>query len=45
MKKLISSIIIILFISFLAGCQETVKGAKKDTKRVGRGIKTIFKGD
>lgn len=45
MKKIISAIILIVFISFLAGCGETVKGAKKDTKRVGKGIKTIFKSD
>ena len=45
MKKIISAVAIIIFISFLAGCGETVKGAKKDTKRVGRGIRTIFKSD
>jgi len=45
MKKIISCIVLIVFISFLAGCGETVKGAKRDTKRVGKGIKTIFKSD
>jgi len=45
MKKVISGIMLIVFISFLVGCGETVKGAKRDTKRVGKGIKTIFKSD
>ena len=45
MKKIVSTIVLIVFISFFAGCGETVKGAKKDTKRVGKGIRTIFKSD
>ena len=45
MKKIISGINLVFVISFFIGCGETVKGAKKDTKRVGRGVKTIFKND
>jgi len=45
MKRIMSTIVVFVFILFLVGCGETVKGAKKDTKRVGRGIKTIFKSD
>lgn len=45
MKKIISCIVLIIFICFIAGCGETVKGAKKDTNRVGKGIKTIFDKD
>ncbi|MBN1493949.1 MAG: hypothetical protein JW938_07370 [Candidatus Omnitrophica bacterium] len=33
---------IVLAAIILTGCGETVRGAWKDTKRVGNGIKTIF---
>ncbi len=43
MKKAISIIALLMVISFLsAGCGETVNGAIKDTKRMGKGVKTIF---
>ena len=40
MKKTIFLILLVSF--FLSGCGETITGAAKDVKRVGKGIKTIF---
>ena len=42
MKKFAALISILIVLSFLAGCGETVHGVVKDTRRVGTGIRTIF---
>lgn len=42
MKKIISFISILILISFLAGCGETVHGMVKDTKRIGSGVRKVF---
>ena len=42
MRKAVSLMSLIVVISFLAGCGETVSGMVKDTKRIGGGIKKIF---
>lgn len=41
-RKAIFLIVLALFCSNIIGCGETVSGAGKDIKRVGKGIKTIF---
>lgn len=33
---------ILLLVTGLAGCGETISGIGKDTKRIGQGVKTIF---
>ncbi len=40
MKRYILGLILLSFI--LTGCGETITGAARDVKRVGKGIKTIF---
>ena len=42
MRKAISIVALVLLVSFLAGCGETVQGAVKDTKRIGSGIRKVF---
>jgi predicted small secreted protein len=42
MRKIVSLIALLLIIAFLAGCGETIRGAVKDTKRIGSGIKRVF---
>lgn len=41
-KKLILTGFLTVIILQLSGCGETVQGISKDTRRVGKGIKTIF---
>ena len=33
---------LVLLLTFLSGCGETVRGVGKDVSRVGRGVRTIF---
>ena len=42
MKKYVSIMAMILLVSFLAGCGETMNGVVKDTKRIGSGVKKVF---
>lgn len=42
MLRYISLVCLLISISFLAGCGETLHGVVKDTRRIGGGIKTIF---
>ncbi|MGB2600760.1 MAG: hypothetical protein WBD00_06900 [Candidatus Omnitrophota bacterium] len=42
MRKLFSLVSLLILITFLAGCGETVNGAIKDTKRIGSGVKKVF---
>ena len=40
MKRIVLVILLVSF--FLSGCGETITGAAKDVRRVGKGIKSIF---
>ena len=42
MRKLVSIVALLIVISFLAGCGETVNGMIKDTKRIGTGVRKVF---
>ncbi len=42
MGRVVSIVSLILLMSFIAGCGETVNGVVKDTKRIGAGVKKIF---
>ena len=43
MRKLIALFLVLVFLSLtMAGCGETFSGAGKDTRRISKGIKTIF---
>jgi len=42
MRKITAFISVIIAVSFLVGCGETVTGVVKDTKRIGGGVKKIF---
>lgn len=42
MNKIISLVSLLVLISFLAGCGETVTGAVRDTRRIGKGIRKVF---
>ena len=42
MKKIIVALIFISFTLTIMGCGETISGATKDIKRMGKGIKTVF---
>ena len=42
MRKFTAFISVIIAVSFLAGCGETVTGMVRDTKRIGGGVKKIF---
>ena len=43
MKKSIALVLALIFVSLIiAGCGETFSGMGKDTRRMGKGIKTIF---
>lgn len=42
MKRIIAAISLLILVTFLVGCGETFNGMVKDTKRVGKGIKTVF---
>ncbi|MBD3379170.1 MAG: hypothetical protein GF408_01765 [Candidatus Omnitrophica bacterium] len=42
MRKVLGAISLLLLVSFLSGCGETVHGMVTDTKRIGRGVKKIF---
>ena len=45
MKRVMVLISLIILVSFLSGCGETVHGAVKDTKRIGQGIRKVFVND
>lgn len=42
MKKILAVAILISFTLTIMGCGETISGATKDIKRMGKGVKTIF---
>ncbi len=42
MRKSLSIIALLIIVIFLAGCGETLNGMGKDTRRIGKGIKTVF---
>lgn len=42
MKKVMLLVSLILFVSFLTGCGETVNGMVKDGQRIGSGIHKVF---
>ncbi len=42
MKKILAVAILISFTLTIVGCGETISGATKDIKRMGKGIKTVF---
>ncbi|MDP8257994.1 MAG: hypothetical protein P9L90_01025 [Candidatus Aadella gelida] len=42
MRRALSVISLILLVSFLAGCGETVSGMVRDTKRIGSGVRKVF---
>jgi len=42
MRRIVSLISLVLLVSFLAGCGETVNGMVKDTKRIGSGVHKVF---
>ncbi|MFH1837677.1 MAG: hypothetical protein ABH862_06165 [Candidatus Omnitrophota bacterium] len=42
MRKIASVIALLIIVSFLAGCGETVTGMVKDTKRIGSGVRKVF---
>jgi len=42
MKKILLSVVLIAFTLSLVGCGETLNGAVRDVRRMGKGIKTIF---
>ncbi len=41
-KKLMLISFLFLVVFQLSGCGETISGIGKDTKRIGKGVKTIF---
>ncbi|MGD2278620.1 MAG: hypothetical protein PVH45_00820 [Candidatus Omnitrophota bacterium] len=45
MRRIICLISLLLVIAFLAGCGETIRGAVKDTKRIGEGVRKVFVSD
>ncbi|MGB2600041.1 MAG: entericidin [Candidatus Omnitrophota bacterium] len=45
MRKIIPLLSLLILAAFLAGCGETVKGAVKDTKRIGSGVRKVFISD
>jgi len=42
MRRLISLAALLVIVSFLAGCGETVNGVVKDTRRIGKGVRKVF---
>ena len=42
MRIAVSFVSMLLLITFLAGCGETINGMSKDTQRIGAGAKKIF---
>ncbi|MCK5451082.1 MAG: hypothetical protein KAI70_04890 [Candidatus Omnitrophica bacterium] len=42
MRRIAALISIIMLMSFLAGCGETINGVVKDTRRIGGGVRKIF---
>lgn len=42
MKKIVFNIVLIAFTLSLFGCGETLNGAVRDVRRMGKGIKTVF---
>lgn len=42
MRRGVSLFILLLFCLGLVGCGETARGACRDTKRIGEGVKHIF---
>lgn len=41
-RKLILAVFLMVVIFQLCGCGETIQGIGKDTRRMGKGVKTIF---
>jgi predicted small secreted protein len=44
MRRGVSLFMLLLFCLGLSGCGETVRGACRDAKRIGEGVKHIFVG-
>ncbi len=42
MRRFVSLISLMLLLSFLAGCGETVNGVVKDSRRIGAGVRKVF---
>lgn len=42
MKRFLAFVSLLILVSFLVGCGETVNGMVKDTKRIGSGIHQVF---
>jgi len=42
MAKAISIVSLVLYLTVLSGCGETVTGVVKDARRIGTGVKTVF---
>ena len=42
MRKVITVVSLLIIVVFLAGCGETLNGMGKDTRRIGKGVKTVF---
>ena len=45
MKKAFLLVSLLLLVAFVAGCGETIRGAAKDTNRIGKGIRKVFVSD
>ncbi|MGB2630145.1 MAG: hypothetical protein WBD24_03890 [Candidatus Omnitrophota bacterium] len=45
MNKALIFVSLLLLIAFIAGCGETIRGAAKDTNRIGQGIRKVFVSD
>jgi predicted small secreted protein len=41
-KKIIVALMLICFTLTIVGCGETISGAAKDIRRMGKGVKTVF---
>ncbi len=42
MKRIAAVISLLVMVTFLAGCGETINGMVKDTKRIGNGVRKVF---
>jgi len=42
MRRITSIVALLIVVSFLAGCGETLSGMVKDTKRIGSGMRKVL---
>lgn len=42
MKNIFLLLLLLVIVTYLSGCGETVSGIGKDAGRIGKGVKTIF---